>query len=84
MSDLPEAPWLDISADFYGPLPTGEYLLVIIDEYSRYPVVEIIRSTSANTVIPVFDKVFSMFGIPRVVKTDNGPPFNSFPSLLTA
>ena len=77
MSDLPEAPWLNISADFYGPLPTGEYLLVIIDEYSRYPIVEIIRSTSANTVIPVFDKVFSMFGLPRVVKTDNGPPFNS-------
>ncbi|KAI0238202.1 hypothetical protein LSAT2_011169 [Lamellibrachia satsuma] len=36
-------------------------------EYSRYPVVEIIRSTSANTVIPVFDKVMSMFGIPKVM-----------------
>ena len=68
---------VNVSADFYGPLPTGEYLLVIIDEYSRYPVVEILRSTSANTVIPVFDKVFSMFGVPQVVKTDYGPPFNS-------
>ena len=77
MSELPEAPWHTVSADFYGPLPTGEYLLVIVDEYTRYPVVEIVRSTSANTVIPVFDRVFSMFGIPRVLKTDNGPPFNS-------
>ncbi|XDV21236.1 hypothetical protein PO909_026370 [Leuciscus waleckii] len=58
-------------------IPTGEYLLVIIDEYSRYPVVEIAISVSANTVIPIIDKVFSMFGIPRVLKTDNGPPFNS-------
>lgn len=77
MSELPEAPWLNISADFYGPLTTGEYLLVVIDKYSRYPVVEIVRSVSANTVIPIIDKVFSMFGIPRVLKTDNGPPFNS-------
>ncbi|TKS65153.1 Retrovirus-related Pol polyprotein from transposon 17.6 [Collichthys lucidus] len=72
-----EAPWHSVSADFYGPLPTGEYLLVIIDDYTRYPVVESVRSTSASTVIPVMDKIFSMFGIPRVVKTDNGPPFNS-------
>ncbi|KAK7933589.1 hypothetical protein WMY93_004485 [Mugilogobius chulae] len=77
MSPLPEAPWHSVSPDFYGPLPSGEYLLVITDDYSRYPVVEIVRSTSAVTVIPVMDKVFSMFGIPRVVKTDNGPPFNS-------
>ena len=77
MSALPETPWHSVSADFYGPLPTGEYLLVIIDDYTRYPVVEIVKSTSANTVIPVMDKVFSMLGIPRVCKTDNGPPFNS-------
>lgn len=76
MSALPETPWHSVSADFYGPLPTGEYLLVIIDDYTRYPVVESVRSTSANTVIPVMDKVFSMLGIPRIVKTDNGPPFN--------
>lgn len=77
MSDLPDTVWQDVSADFYGPLPTGEHLLVIVDEYSRYPVVEVIHSTSANSVIPVIDKIFSMFGIPRSVKTDNGPPFNS-------
>lgn len=64
-------------ADFYGPLPTGEYLLAIVDNYPRYPVVESVKSTSAKTVISVMDKVFSMFGIPRVVKTDNGPPFSS-------
>jgi hypothetical protein len=36
------------SMDFCGPLPTGEYPLVdvIVDEYSRYPVVEITKSVS--------------------------------------
>jgi transposase InsO family protein len=61
----------------FAELPNSEYLLIITDDYSRYAVVETVKSTSANTVIPRVDKVFSEFGIPDVVKTDNGPPFNS-------
>jgi transposase InsO family protein len=76
MSPLPKAPWSEVSMDF-AELPNSEYLLIITDDYSRYPVVETVKSTSANTVIPKVDKVFSEFGIPDVVKTDNGPPFNS-------
>ena len=77
MSPLPSRPWERLSADFCGPLPSGDYLFVIIDEYSRYPVVEIVRSVSANATIPVLDKVISMFGIPKIIKTDNGSPSNS-------
>ena len=76
MSPLPKAPWSEVSMDF-SELPNSEYLLIITDDYSRYPVVETVKSTSANTIIPKVDKVFSEFGIPDVVKTDNGPPLNS-------
>ena len=38
MSDMPKKAWENLSADFCGPLPTGEYLFVILDEHSRYPV----------------------------------------------
>ena len=63
--------------DFWGPLPSrGEYLLVMIDMYSRYPEVEIVRSTSADAVVPHIDKVFSTHGFPEQVLTDGGPPFN--------
>jgi putative transposase len=51
---------------------------VITDEYSRYPVVEIIQSVSGHTVIPALDKVIAAYGIPKVIKTDNGSPFNSY------
>ncbi|PFX12422.1 Uncharacterized protein K02A2.6 [Stylophora pistillata] len=44
----------------------------------EYPVVEIVKSTAATTVIPKLDKVISEFGIPDVVRSDNGPPFNSW------
>ncbi|CAB4005564.1 uncharacterized protein K02A2.6-like, partial [Paramuricea clavata] len=76
MTEMPKGPWEMVHLDFYGPLPTGEYLLVVIDRYSRYPEVEIVRSTKASTVIPKLDKIFATHGIPSIVKSDNGPPFN--------
>ena len=77
MTTLPQAPWQYLSADFCGPLPSDDMLFVVIDEYSRYPEVEIVRSTSANTVIPKLDRILSTHGIPTEIKTDNGPPFQS-------
>ena len=52
---MPKGPWETVHIDFYGPLPTGEYLLVAIDRYSRYPEVEVVRSTKASTIIPKLD-----------------------------
>ena len=77
MSILPGGIWQEISVDFWGPTPDGDYVLLLVDEYSRYPVAELVRSTSAEVVIPVLDKVFSEWGIPFTIKSDNGPPFQS-------
>lgn len=44
MSELPPAPWVELCIYFIN-FPTGDYLLVLVDDYSRYPVVEIIKST---------------------------------------
>ena len=75
MSALPKAAWTEVSVDFAQI--GSEYLLVVTDDYSRYPVVDIVSSTSANAVIPKLDKIFSEFGIAEVVRSDNGPPFDS-------
>ena len=48
----------------------------MVDDYSRFPLVEPVSSTSASAVIPKLDQLFSTFGASRVVKSDNGPPFN--------
>jgi hypothetical protein len=50
--------------------------MVVVDEHSRMPVVEELSSTASDPVIAALDKVLSLIGIPRVMKTDNGPPFN--------
>ena len=76
MTEMPKLPWTTVHVDFYGPLPTSEYLLVVVDRYSRLPEVEIVHSTRASTVIPKLDKIFSVHGIPDIIISDNGPPFN--------
>ena len=76
MSNLPSGPWREVTIHFCGPYPTGEYLMVIIDNFSKFPIVELIRSTAASSIIPHLDKIFGIFGIPETVRIDNGPPFN--------
>ncbi|PFX32234.1 Uncharacterized protein K02A2.6 [Stylophora pistillata] len=75
MSPLPEGPWQQINADF-KELSGGGYLLVLYDDFSRYPIEEVIPSVSAPVFIPRLHKVFAEFGVPAKVRTDNGPPFN--------
>ena len=58
MSELHPGPWVDLSIDFCSQ---REYLLVITDDYSRYPVVEVVWVTSADTVIPYAEKAFAMY-----------------------
>ena len=76
-SELPEAVWSEIAIDFYGPVPTGEKLLVTTDMYSRFPLVETMRNTNADAVINKLKKQFSIYGYPEKLRSDNGPPFNS-------
>ena len=77
MTTHPQARRQYLSADFCGPLSSGDMLLVVIDEYSRYPEVKVVRSASANTVIPKLDRLLSTHAIPNEINTYNGPPFQS-------
>ena len=67
----------EVTLDFSGPWPDGKYVMVLMDEYSRFPIVEILKSINAKTVIPALDNIFSEYGTPKTLKSDNGPPMNS-------
>ena len=78
MSEMPKAPWEELSTDFKRPIPPkNEYLLVVTDDYSRFPVVLTTYSLKSSVIETKLDAVFSTFGIPKILRTDNGPPFNS-------
>ena len=73
---IPDRPWQHVATDFKGPVGNQFYLLLVIDEYSRFPVVEIETTTAADKVLPLFDNIIATHAIPEKVKSDNGPPFN--------
>ncbi|XP_028408174.1 uncharacterized protein K02A2.6-like [Dendronephthya gigantea] len=77
MTKLPPHPWHTVHADFCGPFPNGDKLLVVIDAHSRYPEVEIMQSTTTTAVITRLQRIFSRHGYPEEFTSDNGPPFNA-------
>ena len=76
MITLPIAPWKEVAVDFVGPFPSADYIVVVVDEFSRFPEVELLTSTSAKAVVPKLDAILSRQGVPDILKSDNGPPFN--------
>lgn len=68
------------TADFKGHfrLGTGPYCfpLTVADVYSRFLLgCTALRTTDAIPARAVFERVFSEYGLPRVIRTDNGTPF---------
>ena len=71
---LKMTPLPDVNVDFCEVV--GHHVLVVINDYSRFPEVEIVHSTYVKAVIPKLDRIFAAYGVPQVVKSDNGPPFS--------
>ena len=61
-----------IAIDLSEPYANGNYLLVLIDYYSRFPEVEIIRSSKSSTIINKLRKIFSVHGFCSELVTENG------------
>ena len=74
---LPDRPWKKLGIDLTGPFTNNEYLLVVIDYYSRFPEVEIVRSITSATIINKLRKIFAVHGICNELVSDNGSQFVS-------
>jgi len=73
----PNAVW---TADFKGHFRTRDslycYPLTIVDGFSRYLLAcQALPSTEHAGAQPVFERLFRDFGLPKVIRTDNGIPF---------
>jgi transposase InsO family protein len=73
----PNAVW---TADFKGHFRTRDslycYPLTVKDGFSRYLLAcHSLLSTKHDGVEPVFDRLFREYGLPEVIRTDNGTPF---------
>ncbi|XP_037970244.2 uncharacterized protein K02A2.6-like [Plutella xylostella] len=75
--DLPSEPWVDIAIDLMGPLPSGDYILVVVDYYSRYKEVKICRTITSAEMIGLLKDIFSRLGNHVSITADNGRQFCS-------
>ena len=50
---------------------------MVVDYYSRYPEVKQLTGTKSTDIVLALKGIFSRFGIPNVLVTDNGPQFVS-------
>ena len=74
-ASLPEYPWEVVGTDLFEL--QGRQYLVVVDYFSRYPEVAKLTSTTASSVIAILKACFARHGIPKTVRSDNGPQFTS-------
>ena len=55
----------------------GVTYLIVVDYFSRFPEAIKLTSVTSQSVITALKSVFSRYGIPEIVVTDNGPQFAS-------
>ena len=73
-------PFERLAMDFKGPIPSStknKYILTIIDEYSRFPFAYACTDMSTETIIKHLSDIFSTFGMPAMIYTDQGSSFMS-------
>ena len=74
--EWPQKPWQRVNADFAGPF-LGSYFLLLVDAHSKWPEIIPMSTTTANRTISEMRKVFSSYGCPEQLVSDNGPQFCS-------
>ena len=69
--EVPPVPWSKVATDIFH-YESHSYLL-IVDYTSRFPIVRELKSMSAQHIAEHFRLIFSEYGWPDILVSDNGP-----------
>ena len=74
-------PFTDVAIDIVEPFPTAKgryrFMLTCIDSASRWPEAIPIRTTTTRVVIKCLTSIFTRWGFPEKLTSDNGSQFTS-------
>ncbi len=74
-------PFEHLIIDCVGPLPRSKsgsiYLLTVMCASTRYPAAYPLRTITAKSVVKALTQFISVFGIPKIVQSDQGSNFTS-------
>ena len=73
--EIPIAPWTLVEMDIFTC--KDDTFLLTVDVTSRFPVVRILSSETNRSVLNAIKGIYSEFGLPKRVLTDNGSCFKS-------
>ena len=73
--DIPIVAWTTVATDLF--VFQDKTYMIIIDLFSRFPVVRQLCGESTKLVLDALKDVFSDFGIPEMIISDNGPCYKS-------
>ncbi|XP_026542173.1 uncharacterized protein K02A2.6-like [Notechis scutatus] len=74
--ETPRGPWSRVHIDFAGPTK-GPTFLIMVDAYSNWLEVSVMKSTTTEAVIKELTKLFTTHGLPDVLVSDSGPQFTA-------
>ena len=71
-----DTPWTRLHIDYAGPL-NGHYFLVVVDSFTKWPEVFKCKHPTSTSTIDALRLLFSHFGVPKTIVSDNGNQFTS-------
>lgn len=74
LQPLPDLPYEKLGMDILT-YKAKDYL-AIIDYYSKWIEIKVLKHKDSNTIIKILKSIFSTHGIPKIIVSDN-MPFNS-------
>lgn len=78
---FPSQPWEKLAVDIVGPMETApwdcRYAITLTDYHSKWPEVAFGATITSDNAISFLTSIFSRFGNPNSIVTDNGTQFTS-------
>jgi hypothetical protein len=72
--EFPSQPWERLHVDYVGPF-MNYIFLITVDAHTKWPETYPTKSTSSTTNINILCDIFSRFGLPYIIVSDNGSQF---------